>query len=279
MTIHITQSEKTTTPIFALHSSASNGGQWAALTEAFQFERGVIAPNLPGYGPVSGRINADSTAMARLASPIIDQMQAHNAPVHLVGHSFGGAVAIHIALNRPDLIASLSVYEPASFHVLREGNSMEKRIFAEIDALADTLATSIRAGEPAQGMMRFIDFWNGAGCWDSFSEKKRAIMAELAGTVLSNFDDGSQEPWTPEDLANIQAPTLVMEGTRSPAVSRCVTAAIARSIPGAMVATFGDLGHMAPAVSPERIFPVLRDHISIVEKTTMDLVWPLKSAA
>ena len=88
MTVHFTQSAKSTTPIFALHSSASNGGQWTALTEAFQFERSVEAPNLPGYGQVSGRINPAAAGMARLASPIIDQIEAHQVPVHLVGHDW-----------------------------------------------------------------------------------------------------------------------------------------------------------------------------------------------
>lgn len=279
MTIHFTKHSASKSPMFFLHSSASNGGQWIMLAEAFKNERDVFTPNLPGYGPVSGNIDNSLMGIAVLASPIIEQIEAQMRPVHLVGHSFGGAVALHIALHRPELIESLSIYEPASFHILKSGNSDQQRAFSDVDQLANALSHSIKSGSATVGMERFIDFWNGSGCWESFSNKKRAIMVELAGTVLSNFDDGKIERWSLEDLNELEVPTLMMEGGLSPSVSRQVTAAIAGAISGVMVATFDQLGHMAPATSPEKLFPVIRDHISIVEQLAMDQVWPLQSAA
>lgn len=279
MTLHFTNPQTSRSPMFFLHSSASNGSQWDAFAEVFGGDREVFTPNLLGYGPVLGKVDESSAGMARLASPIIAQIEAQQRPVHLVGHSFGGAVALHIALNRPELVESLAIYEPASFHILQMGTPEQIEAFAEIENLANTLAVSINADCRSAGMERFIDFWNGAGCWDRFSENKRNIMSSLAATVLSNFDDGKQEQWTLADLNQLQVPTLMMEGRRSPSASRHVADIIASAIPGAMFASFEELGHMAPAFSPEKIFPVIRDHISITEKSVMDQVWPLQSAA
>ena len=105
-------------PVVLLHASASSPSQWSALRTELERRHEVHAMALPGYGGASIRSDVDFKGTAMIAQPIIEQIARLGEPVHLVGHSFGGAVALKVALERPDLVASLTLYEPAVFHLL-----------------------------------------------------------------------------------------------------------------------------------------------------------------
>ena len=69
----------------------------------------VIAPALPGFGGSDGPplLRIDLKAYSRRIAGLIDAL-ALEEPVFLVGHSFGGGVALQLATDRPDLVRSLT---------------------------------------------------------------------------------------------------------------------------------------------------------------------------
>ena len=72
-----------------------------ALAKALTGRNNVHAAEMPGYGsPTQG----GGQGLAGRALALIDQIEQGGQPVHLVGHSFGGAVAMKIARMRPDLV-------------------------------------------------------------------------------------------------------------------------------------------------------------------------------
>ncbi|PVY34296.1 alpha/beta fold hydrolase [Williamsia muralis] len=97
-------------PVLALHGVTGHGKRWADLAAALPDAR-IIAPDLLGHGfstwepPWS--IDAHVAALA-------DVVEAHaSSPVVLVGHSFGGALALHLSRLVPDHIRSLVLLDPA----------------------------------------------------------------------------------------------------------------------------------------------------------------------
>ena len=70
----------------------------------------VIAPALPGFGGSDGPplLRIDLKAYSRRIAGLIDAL-ALEEPVFLVGHSFGGGVALQLATDRPDLVRSLTL--------------------------------------------------------------------------------------------------------------------------------------------------------------------------
>lgn len=279
MTVRFSNPRKTRSTVFALHSSASNGNQWASLVENFDRDYDVYTPDLPGYSPIPAKVDYSQPGLAAVAAPVISQIESVGQPVHLIGHSFGGAVALNIALNRPELLKSLSVYEPACFHILKSGNREQRLCFEQINLISAVLSASVISDRPDLGMMRFVDFWNGEGSWACMPEKKRRILSQLATVVMSNFADGMGETWDIGDLASLSVPTLVMQGTDSPKVAQVTARTIADAIPGASSAIFRGLNHMAPAYQPDRIFPVIRDHISTAGISALEDAWSVRLAA
>jgi pimeloyl-ACP methyl ester carboxylesterase len=145
--------------VLLLHSSASSSAQWRALTEILQVRWGVLAPDLYGYGKTDQRLCVGSPGLADEVA-LADAVLAQSAErIHLVGHSYGGAVALCFAAHRPERLLSLTLIEPVAFHLLcgaPEGTA-EHGLFREVAALAADVTQSAAEKDGRRGMARFID--------------------------------------------------------------------------------------------------------------------------
>jgi lipase len=96
--------------ILAIHGLTGHGQRWQHLS-GFLPEIGMAAPDLLGHGrstwAAPWTIDANVSAMADLLDDEAD------APVLIVGHSFGGGLAMHLAAARPDRVAALLLLDPA----------------------------------------------------------------------------------------------------------------------------------------------------------------------
>jgi pimeloyl-ACP methyl ester carboxylesterase len=279
MTVHSNIANLFSAPVVALHSSASSSLQWDRLADELAGRFAVSAPDLPGYGIYALSAEPSGRGMAAIADPVIEHIAEHGQPVHLVGHSFGAAVALKIALMRPDLVKSLTLYEPATFHFLKFGDQRDEALFADIDAISDAVTTGTNGGNPEEGMQTFIDFWNGQGTWDSTPEHRHHKLAAMARSIMSDFANQFAETWTLDDLSRLTMPTLVMMGMDSPEIAQHVTTQITNAIPQARLAMLPGLGHMAPVFEPDWVNPRIYEHIASVERPTAGCYWPHRTAA
>ena len=106
--------------VIALHCSGADGSQWRKLSAALAPDFAVVAPDFIGANGAVAWHGQRQFTLADEAKRILSVIEASHEPVHLVGHSYGGAVALRVAMARPSCIASLSLYEPSAFHLLRE---------------------------------------------------------------------------------------------------------------------------------------------------------------
>src|ERR1700743_268041 len=104
------QSFSSATSVIALHCSGSGAAQWRKLGEALGSRVSFVAPEHYGCdstGPWSGE---RAFTLADEAGRTVDIIDAARGKVHLVGHSYGGGVALRVAMERPERIATLSLY-------------------------------------------------------------------------------------------------------------------------------------------------------------------------
>src|SRR5262250_2626520 len=96
-------------PVVLLHSSGSSAAQWRGLAERLSGRYRVIAPDLYGYGGTAhwpGRAPFHLECEAEIVFALLGRVTER---AHIVGHSYGGAVALHVARLAGDLLRSLTL--------------------------------------------------------------------------------------------------------------------------------------------------------------------------
>src|ERR1044072_3305576 len=107
--------------VVLLHSSMSSKNQWRTLAQDLRTRFRVIAIDMLGYGharmPQRGSEYATADEV-RNVERIIGTILLPGEPYHLVGHSYGGVVALHVAQRALHRLASLTLLEPMAVHLM-----------------------------------------------------------------------------------------------------------------------------------------------------------------
>jgi pimeloyl-ACP methyl ester carboxylesterase len=246
--------------LLCLHSSASSPRQWRALQARVEPHVRVIAPTLAGYNDdarwlADGAWSLDDEA-ARLA-PLLD-----DAPLHLVGHSFGGAVALQLALQRPQRVLSLALYEPVRFAWLAEAPAAWPEVL-EISAVAHRVQCGAAAGDDADAAAAFVDYWSGAGSFAAMPEARRDGVARCMPKVADEFAAAFADTVRLADLRRLTMPVLLLGGRRSPAPTRELLRRIGHALPRAATCWLDDAGHMGPVTHADAVAALIEDFVAL----------------
>jgi pyruvate dehydrogenase E2 component (dihydrolipoamide acetyltransferase) len=96
-------------PIVLIHGFGGDLNNWQFNQEALAADRPTYALDLPGHGGSSKELGAGHVHVGALAGAVVDFMDAKGiAKAHLLGHSLGGAIALDLALNHGDRVASVT---------------------------------------------------------------------------------------------------------------------------------------------------------------------------
>jgi len=243
--------------VILLHCSASSGGQWQPLVRAMGDRFTVLAPDLDAP---EGAALAANDPLPRLGDDVA-RLRAladrHGAAFHLVGHSYGGAVALRAALDMPERIASLTLIEPVAFHLLRPFAPL----WLEVRALAQALAEAVRRGAPADGMALFVDYWNGPGTWASLAETDRGHLAACAGRTVHDFAALFAESADLRDYGRLAMPTLLLCGESTTAPCRKLVDQLSVVLKRLRRETVAGAGHMAPLTHADATNRYILDHL------------------
>ena len=150
-------------PVILVHGSASTRGQWRAAVLDLSPRFRVLAPDLHGYGatplpPALESLTFDDEV--ELVDALVDLV---GEDVHLVGHSYGGALCLRAASLRPERVASLVLIEPTAFHLLHLLG--EHAAWREIESVAARHIALAGAGDLAACADHFLGYWIGLDAW------------------------------------------------------------------------------------------------------------------
>jgi pimeloyl-ACP methyl ester carboxylesterase len=242
--------------VVCLHSSASSSGQWRALTDRLADRFRLLAVDLYGSGKTVAWPQDQPMLLDDEIALLQSVFRAAGDRFHLIGHSYGGAIALKAALTHQDRLISLVLYEPVLFSVLM-ANAPQSDAAREIVAVRDDTIRLVEEGDLNGSAERFIDYWTGDGAWAAIPEPRRPAIAEAVRAVKPEWHALFHEPTPLGAFAEINVPTLLLTGTRSKASALAVARLLARVLPQVRVQEIEGAGHMAPVTHPALVNPLI----------------------
>jgi pimeloyl-ACP methyl ester carboxylesterase len=197
---------------------------------------------MPAEGPHQGPFGMDAQ-VADLVGLLAGR------PAVLVGHSYGGTVALATAERHPHLVRAIAIYEtPTSWLPWWHGTTVGSRAAAS-------------AGAPEDAAERFMRRMVGDARWEALPERTRATRRREGAALVGELTDlRDHAPWSPE---LVRVPLLVGVGEHAVAHHRRAAEWVAEHVATATLVELPDCRHDAPLSHPalvaERLVaPLLR---------------------
>ena len=231
--------------VVMLHSGGMSGRQWRRLGERLAADHDVIAPDFIGSGDEPAFADDPAFDFAADVDRVIARVEALGVPVHLVGHSYGGLVAVTVARRVPQLVRSIAVYDPVAFGVLHGDNDVAG--LADLARAADDpVFLDDERGGSDDWFTAFVDYWNGVGAWRAMQPAARDAFLRVGRKVFREVSSLMTDR-TPADAYDVvKAPALVLAGERSPLAAQRVGALLALGFANGRLEVVAGAGHMGP---------------------------------
>ena len=246
-------------PVILAHCSGGSRRQWRALADRLAGHYRVLAPDLYGYGETDPWPDNRPFSVADDCAVINALIDEVGQPVHLVGHSYGGALCLDVALRRHGRIKSLALYEPVAFHLLRiHGDAAG---WSEIGQVALRHIDLVDDGDLAACADAFMDYWIGSAAWQGMPAEARAAITATMPKIALEFRNSFDSAIRLDDYQRIDAPTLLLRGSDTTLAARRVSELLAGSLVDRAFVCIRGAGHMGPLTHADLVNDAIADHL------------------
>ena len=236
--------------VVCMHANASNSGQWRSLIERLSPSHHVLAPDSYGSGK-SPDWHSDRLISLRDEVALIEPVLVETEhPAVLVGHSYGGAVALVAALAHPARVRALALYEPTLFSLI-DAEGPPPNVADGIRNAVHVASAALERGDRSAAAEAFIDYWMGNGTWAGTPEPRKQPIASSVVNVRRWAHALFADPTPLAAFRQLDIPVLYMIGGRSTASAHGVARILLSTLPQVQVIRFDALGHMGPITHPE----------------------------
>jgi pimeloyl-ACP methyl ester carboxylesterase len=173
-------------------------------------------------------------------------------PVHLVGWSYGADIVLNMAVNRPDLLRSVFLYEPG-FPSYVENEQALEQFGQDAEAMFSPVFAAVANGNLRVAVEQLLD---GSGQRQGYFEAQPELIKqqqlENAHTLPLQLSQLAPPILSTVELREVVLPVCVAVGERTRPLFSIVAAAAAQSLPNSECITIADRGHLFPIEEPNQ---------------------------
>ena len=202
------------TPVIFVHGLGVDYRHFAAQMEPFSARYRVIAVSLRRHYPEPWRGEGDFSLEQQAQDLVAFIRQLNAGPVHLVGHSLGGTVALYATRMAPGLVRTLTLAEGGgSMAAFSSEDPADGGRTAAFQAISEKLSQ----GDTDGALDAFMTFVSGPGAWKSTPEASRQTLRDNAWTFVAHEKDRPRWPaFSCDDARRLNVPILLLGAEKSP---------------------------------------------------------------
>lgn len=251
-------------PLALIHAALGKASNWRPFLNLIERPISPLLIELPGHG-LAEDYETSRDYSDQAVELALEEMPSD--PVPLIGHSFGAAIALRIAVERPYRVSSLVLVEPVFFAAVKGRWAFEK-----VERDLAPFAKKMDAGQLATAAKEFHGIWGDGSAWSDLTTEQRGYIVERIGLIPPG------NPLIMEDRPGLLKPgrleamdmpvTFVDGGDTHPVIPEIIST-IGDRIPDAEWVTVPKAGHMLPITHPNRLVEAIGDRL-FVEPAKLD---------
>jgi pimeloyl-ACP methyl ester carboxylesterase len=249
-------------PVVFVHGAMSDGRVWEGQRAAVAANYRFIAPTMRYFGTSAWPDEGRNFSIAIFAQDLASFIEALNAgPVDLVAWSYGGPIALTTAVQHPQLVRGIFLYEPASLTFVTDPDALKLAADDRKTTMAPIAAAS-KAGDNDKAVLTALSTLGGVGFLDGLSERARGVALDNARTMPLLFAAPPPPSITCEQLGQLGVPFTVARGEATFPFYRIASDAAAACVRGSQRIVIPGARHTAPIQMPEVVSAAILDFLS-----------------
>jgi 3-oxoadipate enol-lactonase len=244
-------------PILLIHPAGSTASTWGHAIGKLARIGTVIAYDRRGYARSGGERVRGASRHTADAAVLLEHLGT--PPAVVVGTSAGAAIAVDLAVRRPDLVRVVIAHEfPWRF-------TRHLPTVSQVAPLAKIASLALRGrhADAAEVLLRSAyTYRDGGTAWDAFPEEWRQAGRANAKAALADFRNSIGTYPSATELATVEVPVVCTYGSRSPDSMFRLVRSLASAIPTATMRRIEGAGHAAPFDATTSFVQLIADTIA-----------------
>jgi pimeloyl-ACP methyl ester carboxylesterase len=238
-------------PLLFVHGSNADHRLWEPQREAFAANYRFIALDQRYFGATPWSDSGARFSQATFIEDLRAFIQGLNAgPVHLIGWSLSGGTLLPLAVQSPELVKSVFVYEPAMATTVTDPADL-KSMGDDRRDMAGPAVALVKTGDHAAAVRVFMDSVNGQpGTFDAFPPATRAIMIDNARMLPLLFAAPPPPPVSCAQLGQVKVPVMIARGELTRPAYKIMADTASRCVPGSRLIVVPQARHLWPGQEP-----------------------------
>lgn len=243
-------------PIAFIHCGLGKAGNWRGVLNALGGGLTVHNIELPGHGLAEDWDRSRDFTEQALE---IALAELPAGPVPLIGHSYGAALALRLAVDRPYRVSSLVLIEPVFFAAAkgRYGHDKVIRDMAPFEK-------KMKAAQFATAVKEFLALWGDGTPWNEMKADQKAYVLDRIETIPAGnplLKDDVSGVLRPGRIEALECPVTFVDGGASHPVIADIISELGDRMKDAEWVTVPEAGHMVPLTHPELVVKGIRNRL------------------